>query len=147
MRAEGAKASCQRDFHSINVLSEFQIHAYADNTVGTGEGVGYACFLHIVVIVQHLQVLLWHMVDIHLIASLQELLRLQAAEIRQVIRGIDETLVEVVNDIDALVGAASKSLCRIHQQFYLVVILLRYVIYLIGMEEEVIFVVAHKQTL
>jgi hypothetical protein len=82
------------------------------------------------------------MVDIHLIASLQELLRLQAAEIRQVIRGIDETLVEVVNDIDALVGAASKSLCRIHQQFYLVVILLRYVIYLIGMEEEVIFVVA-----
>ena len=70
------------------------------------------------------------MVDIHLIASLQELLWLQAAEIRQVIRGIDETLVEVVNDIDALVGAASKSLCRIHQQFYLVVILLRYVIYI-----------------
>lgn len=87
------------------------------------------------------------MVNIHLIASLQELLRLQAAEIRQVIRGIDETLVEVVNDIDALVGAASKSLYRIHQQFYLVVILLRYVIYLIGMEEEVIFVVAYKQTL
>ncbi len=70
--------------------------------------------------------------------NLAKRLRLQAAEIRQVIRGIDETLVEVVNDIDALVGAASKSLCRIHQQFYLVVILLRYVIYLIGMEEEVI---------
>ena len=95
---------------------------------------------------QHLKVCLWHMVDIHLITSLHQLFGLQATEIRQIIRGIDEILVEVVDDIDTLVGATGKSLCRIHQQFYLAVILLADMVYLIGMKEEVILFIAHKQT-
>ena len=50
---------------------------------------------------------------------------------------------KIVDDIDALVSAAGKSLCRIHQQFYLVVILLADVVHLIGMEEEVVFFFIH----
>ena len=43
---------------------------------------------------------------------------------------------EIGDDIDALVGAAGKGLCRIHQQFYLVVIFSVDMIHLVGIEEE-----------
>ena len=93
---------------------------------------------------QHLQVCLRHMVYIHLIASLHQLLRFQSAEISEVVRRIDEVLVEIVDDIDALVGAAGKTFCRVHQQFYLVVILLADMVHLIGVEEEIVLFVIHK---
>ena len=64
---------------------------------------------------QHLQVVLWHMVDINLITSLHKLLWLQATEISQIVGGIDKVLVEIIDDIHTLVGAASKSFCCIHQ--------------------------------
>ena len=44
-------------------------------------------------------------------------LRLQAAEIRLVIRGIDETLVEVVNDINTLVGITLLNCLSWHKHF------------------------------
>lgn len=51
---------------------------------------------------------------------------------------------KIIDDIDALVGAAGKSLYRIHQQFYLVVIFLADMSHLVGMEEEIVFYFIHK---
>jgi hypothetical protein len=51
---------------------------------------------------------------------------------------------KIIDDIDALVGAAGKSLCRIHQQFYLVIIFLADIFHLIGMEEEFFCFFIHK---
>ena len=84
------------------------------------------------------------MVDIHLIAGLYQLLGFQSAEISKVIGCIDEILMKIVDDIDALVGATSKSLYCIHQYFYLGVILLTDMILLVGTEEEIAFFFIHK---
>ena len=96
---------------------------------------------------QHLQVVLWHMVDINLITCLHELIWLQATEISQIVGGIDKVLVEIIDDIHTLISAASKSLCCIHQSFYLAIILLGNVVHLVGMEEKVILVVVHNLAL
>ena len=84
------------------------------------------------------------MVDIHLIAGLYQLLGFQSAEISEIIGCIDEILMKIVDDIDALVGATSKSLYCIHQYFYLGVILLTDMIHLVGTEEEIAFFFIHK---
>ena len=51
---------------------------------------------------------------------------------------------KIVDDIDALIGAAGKSLCRIHQQFDLAVMLLANIVHPVGVEEEIAFLFIHK---